>query len=151
MKRISLFYVALVAVLFLACKQATPGDKMVELCNEYAEKLDKAQSSSQVDSLRALVDKGIEDILNTVPSDYEPTDEENVAVDEAMNKLQKALGVADEKFTAADEPDQQPAQEEQPQPDTEVATETEPLVEADTVKSIGDDLPKEQAKPEEDA
>ena len=88
---------------------------MVELCNEYAEKLDKAQSSSQVDSLRALVDKGIEDILNTVPSDYEPTDEENVAVDEAMNKLQKALGVADEKFTAADEPDQQPAQEEQPQ------------------------------------
>ena len=114
MKRISLFYVALVAVLFLACKQATPGDKMVELCNEYAEKLDKAQSSSQVDSLRALVDKGIEDILNTVPSDYEPTDEENVAVDEAMNKLQKALGVADEKFTAADEPDQQPAQEEKP-------------------------------------
>ena len=98
-----------------------------------------------------VVDKGIEDILNTVPSDYEPTDEENVAVDEAMNKLQKALGVADEKFTAADEPDQQPAQEEQPQPDTEVATEIEPLVEADTVKSIGGDLPKEQAKPEEDA
>lgn len=120
---------------------------MVELCNEYAEKLDKAQSSSQVDSLRALVDKGIEDILNTVPSDYEPTDEENVAVDEAMNKLQKALGVADEKFAAADEPEQQPAQEEQPQPDTEVATETEPLVEADTAKSIGGDLPKEQAKP----
>ena len=86
MKRISLFYVALVAVLFLACKQATPGDKMVELCNEYAEKLDKAQSSSQVDSLRALVDKGIEDILNAVPSDYEPTDEENVAVARAQMK-----------------------------------------------------------------
>lgn len=92
--------VALAAV-FVACKKTSPADELIKTFTDLTEKVTKAESIDAITALGAEAEKTMNGLAEKYP-DFQPTADEEKAVNEAMAKFQEALEAATEKFAPAE-------------------------------------------------
>ena len=103
MKKLSVILVALVAIFAVSCKKSDPFQKMVDAIGTFTEKLQKVDSREAFMNLQkemaTEIDKLDAEAKKELGEDFQPTEEQEKLVNEAMEKFQTAAAEALKKFT----------------------------------------------------
>ena len=103
MKKFSVILVALMTFFLVSCKKSDPVQKMVDAVNTFTEKLQKVDSREAFMNLQkemaTEIDKLDAEAKKELGEDFQPTEEQEKLVNEAMEKFQTAAAEALKKFT----------------------------------------------------